>query len=442
MLALVLMVGLALPASAAPSTVVGTGDSVTVTDSVGSVDAPSHHFGFSQASVLGQATSQGVSFGTGATASPNTGVTVGSNVTKTIPVNNISGGTLNGVQLVDTLPAGTTFVSASSTVGTCTGPTVGTTGTVTCTIGTLTAAQNATVTIVLTATATAPTTVVDPVTVNGTLSTGTGFTNSTNILFTMVSGPNQSPTGATALAALQQGGFTANGVQSCVGLTNPINPINPITPFNGINGTATGIGIGSTCPITGQLTGSATITGSATWNVTVAAAPAGALVGVAPVAFALTTTNSVAPGEGPFACPALAAAGAAVTCNFTTVGNPLIGTTVAVCFTTPGVGVGGVTCVFGQVGPATNVRPPVILPNLPVLPPPPLEFIPPPPPPLLPPPPPAPTGAAAAPVRGAFPEVPVIPEADSLFLVIGGLVALGGLVGYRRLRRRPDDDIA
>ncbi len=253
---------------------------------------------------------------------------------------------------------------------------------------------------------------------------------------------NQSPTGATALAALQQGGFTANGVQPCAGL---LNPTNPITPFGGINGIANqgiGTGIGSTCPITGQLTGSATITGSATWNVTVAAAPAGALVGVAPVAFALTTTNSVAPGEGPFACPALAAAGAAVTCNFQTAGNPLIGTTVAVCFATPGVGVGGVTCVFGQVGPATNVRPPVILPNLPVLPPPPLEFIPPPPPPLLPPPPPAPTGAAAAPVRGAFPEVPVIPEADSLFLVIGGLVALGGLVGYRRLRRRPDDDIA
>ncbi|HLH26722.1 MAG TPA: hypothetical protein VK066_29715, partial [Chloroflexota bacterium] len=89
----------------------------------------------------------------------------------------------------------------------------------------------------------------------------------------------------------------------------------------------------------------------------------------------------------------------------------------------------------GQVGPATNVRPPVILPNLPVLPPPPLEFIPPPPPPLLPPPPPAPTGAAA-PARGAFPEVPVIPEADSLGLLAAGLAGLGAVVGWRGRRPR------
>ena len=44
--------------------------------------------------------------------------------------------------------------------------------------------------------------------------------------------------------------------------------------------------------------------------------------------------------------------------------------------------------------------------------------------------------------RAAFPEVPVIPEADSLFLLVGGLVALGGVVGYRSLRRRRDDDSA
>ncbi len=81
----------------------------------------------------------------------------------------------------------------------------------------------------------------------------------------------------------------------------------------------------------------------------------------------------------------------------------------------------------------------VIIPNnLPLLPPPPLQFIPPPPPPLLPPPPPAPMAGARAPA--GFPEVPVIPEADSLFLVVGGLVALGGLVGLRSLRRRRADD--
>jgi len=54
MLALALLVGLGLPASAAPNTVVGTGDSVTVTESLAAIDGPGHHFGFSQSSVLAQ----------------------------------------------------------------------------------------------------------------------------------------------------------------------------------------------------------------------------------------------------------------------------------------------------------------------------------------------------------------------------------------------------
>ena len=52
----------------------------------------------------------------------------------------------------------------------------------------------------------------------------------------------------------------------------------------------------------------------------------------APVAFVLTTTNPVAPGEGPFPCTALAAVGGATNCNFVSAGNPLVGLTVAVCF--------------------------------------------------------------------------------------------------------------
>jgi hypothetical protein len=31
-------------------------------------------------------------------------------------------------------------------------------------------------------------------------------------------------------------------------------------------------------------------------------------------------------------------------------------------------------------------------------------------------------------------EVPVIPEADGLWLLLGGLAALGGVAGFRRLR--------
>jgi hypothetical protein len=291
MLALALLVGLALPVSAAPTTVVGTEDSlaiasaVSITDALASIDRPSHHFGFSQASVLAQITPS---------------------------------------QAQQVLP-------------------------------------------------------------------GLGYT-----------------------------GVATNGCAAIVG---------------------------QTCQVTGAITGSATITASATWNLTVVAAPAGALVGGIPQAFALTTINAVGLGEGPFPCTALAAAGGTTTCTFTTVGNPLVGTTVAVCFPPAAAGalplcvVGSVTGP-GVVPPIVPVPPvaPVVPPAAaflqpPLVPPPPAQFIPPPPPPLLPPPPPAPTGGLAAP-SGAFPAVPVIPEADSLFLVIGGLVALGGLVGYRRLRRR------
>jgi hypothetical protein len=81
-------------------------------------------------------------------------------------------------------------------------------------------------------------------------------------------------------------------------------------------------------------------------------------------------------------------------------------------------------------GTVIPIGPPPI-PPLPILPPPP------PPPPLLPPPPMAPPSMARAPM----PEVPVIPEADSLLLLVGGLAALGGLAAFRVARRRHEDEL-
>lgn len=100
-----------------------------------------------------------------------------------------------------------------------------------------------------------------------------------------------------------------------------------------------------------------------------------------------------------------------------TTGSPIQGGTIT-------VNVGG-TVLTGtiQCQPVPPPAPP---------PPPPLQVVPPPPPPLLPPPPPAPMAG-----RGLA-EVPVIPEADSLFLLAGGLAILGGLVVARTLRRRDD----
>jgi MYXO-CTERM domain-containing protein len=71
---------------------------------------------------------------------------------------------------------------------------------------------------------------------------------------------------------------------------------------------------------------------------------------------------------------------------------------------------------------------------LPPLPPPPPIVLPPPPPPVIPvPPPPVAPAAVAAPV---LPGVPIIPETDSLSLLVGGLAALGALAGWRYTRRR------
>ena len=45
------------------------------------------------------------------------------------------------------------------------------------------------------------------------------------------------------------------------------------------------------------------------------------------------------------------------------------------------------------------------------------------------------------PPRAPLPEVPVIPEADSLLLLVGGLAALGTLAGYRTWRGHKADKL-
>src|SRR5262249_61308811 len=72
-------------------------------------------------------------------------VTVGSPLTYTLTVHNNGPDTSTGVSLSDPLPAGVTFVSTSTTQGTCTGTT-----TLTCALGTLANGASATVTIVVT----------------------------------------------------------------------------------------------------------------------------------------------------------------------------------------------------------------------------------------------------------------------------------------------------
>ncbi|HSS19551.1 MAG TPA: PQQ-dependent sugar dehydrogenase [Pyrinomonadaceae bacterium] len=81
------------------------------------------------------------------TASPNPGQ-VGVSLAYRVTVTNNGPASATNVSVVDTLPAGVTFSSASSTVGTCSG-----TATVTCSVGTLAVNASAIVTITVTPTA-------------------------------------------------------------------------------------------------------------------------------------------------------------------------------------------------------------------------------------------------------------------------------------------------
>ena len=85
-------------------------------------------------------------------ASPNP-AQPGQNLTYTIGVSNAGPQSAASVSVTDPLPAGTTFVSCSTSQGTCSGPPVGTNGTVTATLGTIASGGSATFMIVVNVTA-------------------------------------------------------------------------------------------------------------------------------------------------------------------------------------------------------------------------------------------------------------------------------------------------
>jgi uncharacterized repeat protein (TIGR01451 family) len=78
----------------------------------------------------------------------------GQPLTYTVTVANLGPDAAVATTLTDPLPSGTTFQSCTAVPGTCAGPAVGTNGTVTADLGTLTAGGTATVTIVVNVTAT------------------------------------------------------------------------------------------------------------------------------------------------------------------------------------------------------------------------------------------------------------------------------------------------
>ena len=80
-------------------------------------------------------------------------VLTGAQLTYTITVRNFGPDPSTAATVTDALPAGTTFQSCTTSVGSCTGPAVGVNGTVTANLGTLASGATATVTIVANVTA-------------------------------------------------------------------------------------------------------------------------------------------------------------------------------------------------------------------------------------------------------------------------------------------------
>jgi hypothetical protein len=238
----------------------------------------------------------------------------------------------------------------------------------------------------------------------------------------------------TAVAAL---------TQVAGGLATPTATV-ILTP--GVPGGTCATRVGDVCIINddpataGTLTGTWIKTASGTFNLT-ATSPVAPVAGSVPAIFIPTTAGVEAFFAACTASPA--AAPFTVTCTGTTVGDLLQGAVVTVRFANAAGGVSDVTGIALGPGFAGLVPPPLPPPPglpaaipqvaIPAVPRPPVQFIPSAPGPLLP-----PVGRLAplqAPAQ--YPEIPVIPESDTVVLLLGGLAALGAVAVARR--RRHDD---
>jgi hypothetical protein len=165
--------------------------------------------------------------------------------------------------------------------------------------------------------------------------------------------------------------------------------------------------VAQSCLVNGTVSGAGAVTASQTWTLS-ATVPARVAVGTVPVAVIATTA-----GVQGFSCGPVVAGVSTATCTGTTAANALQGSLVTIVFA-PGVTVTGTVS-----GPGPGQRAVVAAGAAPLVPPAPPILLPPPPSPLI------PLYPAAPLSPGVGPEVPVIPEAESLGLVVAGLVGLG-----------------
>src|SRR5579884_640101 len=456
--------GAAVPAQAAPQDGAGPGEALITTHAVSAANEPSGRFGFG--SVLGQATATATftPTSTSTTTPTSTSTTTPTSTRTTTPTSTSTGVVTATSTSTPTIgvpptqpPSGTPGVPCATTVGqscTVTGAVNGTwTKTGSGTFSFTAQASGAQALVGVQPTIFVPTTA----NANGeqfacSVTTLVGGATTTTCAGTTAGDILQGATLTVAFPALGGGFVTSTGVVTGANAANNLTLTQAQTQAQGTAGFLLGTpgvpcatlgstlagqvlvpginqtAVGQTCTVTGAVTGTLTRTGSMSFTLT-ATVPAGLIAGITPVAVFSTDLGIQAVA---CAAPAAGAGGTSHTCTGTITGNALQGSTVALCFTAT------TTCLLGTVtGPG-----PVIVPNnLPLLPPPPLQLLPPPPPPLplpLPPlpPPPAALAPPVAPIApAALPGVPVVPEADSILLLLGGMAAVAGVAALRRRRR-------
>ncbi|HZR99385.1 MAG TPA: DUF11 domain-containing protein [Chloroflexota bacterium] len=327
-------------------------------------------------------------------------VAVGAELTFHFVVRNDGPGAATGVVVTDTLPANTTFVSATPERGTC--AVAG--QALTCTVGALAVGEIIHISIVVHATPEAA---------------GTTLTNTATVRANEFDPhPEDNTSTATVFvlpptATPEPGAPTATAVPSVI--PSPLRVIKTGSPATATVGDAVtysvtvtnpntipvdGVMVTDTLPPNTELVSATTTLGTCSGTVSLVCT-----IGTLAPGQTVTITISIRP------TPAAA-------------GTTLINTAVATAPGLPQVTATVTTLVSGA---------PMMLPNVaPLLPPSPPILLPPPPSPLIP----APPSTIAGEVAPPLPEVPIIPEADSLPLLGAGLALAAALAGLRAWWRR------
>jgi uncharacterized repeat protein (TIGR01451 family) len=225
-------------------------------------------------------------------------------VTYQLIVTNNGPATSNGIFLSDPLPVGMTFVSCSTSQGTCTGPAVGANGTVAASLGSIPNPGFALVTIVATVTAPGGTSLINTAVVSSTTADtnlGNNTDNETTTVTAAPAGADLSVVKVSSPSPVSTGGILTYTIQVHNGGPDPAtgvimsDAIPSGTTFSSCvssQGTCTGPAVGTNGTVTANLGGlasGATATVTLAVNVT---APAGTtLTNTATASSAVTDPN-------------------------------------------------------------------------------------------------------------------------------------------------------